>query len=59
MRITPGRRIGRVAEMPLFQGVLTGVRMSNVEDERADPGVFSRGVSCWLIVADRRRLLYY
>ena len=24
MRITRGRRIGRVAKMPLFQGVITG-----------------------------------
>ena len=41
MRITRGRRIGRVAEMPLFQGVITGTmpRREGVDDDALARGI--------------------
>lgn len=41
MRITRGRRIGRVTEMPLFQGVITGTmpRREGFDDDALARGI--------------------
>jgi len=41
MRITRGRRIGRVTEMPLFQGVITGTMPGR---EGVDDDALARGI---------------